>query len=195
MLPNLLLLCSWNVYYNILYLFSATSALCTRISTLLSHINCNWELLRGTRAKKAIDYLSLRGNHMQSTKTRGWETTPKLGTCNRTRCAEDSHKEGVDFAGSPHQEVLEKTGWRKVCHEMKTNERPQNPKQSKWAKHLLPCSPQDTLIMVTASPGINWLLHRCFQSLLRLLPDLPVCFPGVWEERKENALSGQENIM
>lgn len=47
--------------------------------------------------------------------------TSKLGTCNRARCADNSHKEEVDLAGSPHQGVQEKTGQRKVCHEMKTN--------------------------------------------------------------------------
>lgn len=83
-------------------------------------------------------------------KTRGWEITTKLETCNMARCADNSDKEEVDLVGSPHHGVQEKTGQSKI------NEPPKNPKQSKWAKHILPCSPQDMLTMVTASTGNSY---------------------------------------
>ena len=52
--------------------------------------------------------------------------TPKLGMCNRARCADNSHKEEVDLAGSPHQGAQEKTTQRRAGHEMKTNEPQKN---------------------------------------------------------------------
>lgn len=123
------------------------SVLCMHLSTLVSNINNNWELWgRGEREKSLCLPPLKRQSHIR-VKTRAWEITPKVEMCNRARCADNSNKEEVALVGSPHHGVQEKTS------QSKANEPPKNPKQSKWAKHIIPCSPQGILTMVTASIG------------------------------------------
>lgn len=154
----------------------------------------------GGRAKKVIVYLRLWDNLTQSEKARGWEMTPKLGTAQQGKvCWWQPQRRGwpswVSTSRSPREDWPERSLPR---NENKLTLK--NPKQSIWAKHILPCSLQEMVIMVTKSTGNN--CRETDFSIAAPSNCSGYCktylsvFPALGKTgRITEALSGQENVI
>lgn len=126
--------------------FAAASALCMHISALLSNIHHNWESLQlSTSTWETISHrVKIKDSEKQHQNQRP------------VTCADNKHKQQVDLVGVWVKESRRWLATGKFAMKWKKknqNEPQKTPKQSKWAKQILPCSAQDMLIMVTASTG------------------------------------------
>lgn len=170
------------------------------ISTMLSNINHNWELL-GERGRAKKSYW-LSPHDIQS--HTHWEEK-RVNNNIKTRdlqqdkvCSQQPQRKGwpnwVSTSSSPKEGWLEGSlPWIKSKWTSKSS------KQRKWAKHTLPCSPQDVLIMVTASTG-----NKCWRTAFIIASSNSSAyrksylsiFPAFGKrERITKASSGLENII